>query len=133
MDRDCKIAFILTPERIFWLREPLVDGLWTIGFIKSSKSLFMCTLLFAGISLFKTLENRDCNVNNDIHSQKSDGTPDHNKCQERCIIYENCVGFAVARNTCYFKDLSCRNNLKHSTSTTLFLMKGSEVSRLFSQ
>ena len=82
---------------------------------------------FIGAEIFQKLDKSDCNVNNDIHSLERDDSPNYDNCQEWCINNGDCGAFAVYRGTCYFKDRSCRNDLKQASSTNLFLTKGSQV------
>ena len=72
---------------------------------------------------YKQLENKDCLIHNDLHSLGSDGTSAHDNCMEWCNSNDNCAGYTVWRNTCYFKSYACWNDLRNGDNS-LFLKQG---------
>ena len=69
-------------------------------------------------------------VNNDLHSMGSDGTSDHNNCKVWCNYNSNCGGFAVWRNTCFFKNNSCGNNINYAADANVYIKQGIDVMSL---
>ena len=72
---------------------------------------------------YKKLENRDCLIGNDIHSLRSEGSSNYDNCMEWCNKNDNCAGFTVWHNSCYFKSFACENDLR-SGGNSLFLKQG---------
>ena len=67
--------------------------------------------------------NKDCLVQMDIHAMNSDGTSNHDNCMVWCNGNDNCAGFTVWCNRCFFKNLSCENDIVDGDNT-LYIKQG---------
>ena len=66
-----------------------------------------------------------CSVQNSLHSLESDGTSNHENCEEWCNDNANCRNFRVYRNTCYFRsDESCYDDPQPTVEVVVFTKKG---------
>ena len=69
--------------------------------------------------------NSRCLPGSDIHILRSDGTADHDNCQEWCDNNSTCAGFTFHHNLCYFRTEACRNDITYRADVVLYLKIGS--------
>ena len=89
-------------------------------------TIFNNHIIYAVQFEYQKHEYHDCLVNNDLHSVESDGTPDHENCNQWCSSNSVCEAFTVYKNTCYFKSHACGNNLIKS-SNVLYMKRGNNA------
>ena len=78
---------------------------------------------------YKKENNLDCQVYQDLHSLRSDGTASHDNCKAWCNSRYGCGAFALYRGTCYFKTYSCYQTYTSSSTAVLYLKFGNYLSQ----
>ena len=73
---------------------------------------------------FTKLNYKDCLPRNDIHSLQSNSNTNYENCRKWCSGNNNCGGFTVWQNTCYFKNKNCKDDITDYQDTNLFLLQG---------
>ena len=64
-------------------------------------------------------------MNMDLHSLYSDGTSGHDNCRDWCDNNATCGAFTVVfSNKCFFKNMSCGNDITNGLNTVLYLKQG---------
>ena len=64
----------------------------------------------------------DCLFRNDLHDMYYEAS-DYENCKQWCADHNDCGGFAVWSEKCYFKALSCVENIFGATAVDLYLKK----------
>ena len=73
---------------------------------------------------FISFQSRDCLFKNDLGFLKSSQHPSYEDCKKWYHDHGNCAGYTVYRNTCYFKNKDCKNDLFRNDGRTTFLLVG---------
>ena len=79
---------------------------------------------------FIRYQGMDCLTGSEIHQIYTFEPPNY-KCDKWCMDHSNCGGYTVAGNTCFFKNVSCKNNLFPHESINTYIPQGNIVNILY--
>ena len=80
---------------------------------------------FIDINEYVKYEDKDCLRFSDIHHLRLDGAFDYGKCIEWCNNDDNCGGFTLWYDACYFKSQACQDNIISIDNGDLYIRQGS--------